>query len=81
LLGIAGETKEPPRLREFLGLYSDGLRLYRERKWDEAIGKFREALGANPGDYPASMYIARSEAFRETPPPPGWKGEFVMEKK
>jgi adenylate cyclase len=81
LLGIAGETKEPPRLREFLGLYDEGLKLYRERKWDEAIAKFRQALAAMPDDYPSSMYIARSEAFRETPPPAGWRGEFIMLRK
>ncbi|HLF15212.1 MAG TPA: adenylate/guanylate cyclase domain-containing protein [Bacteroidota bacterium] len=81
LMGITGETKEPPRLREFLQLYGEGLTLFRNREWDAAIGKFRGALGVRPDDYPASMYIARSESFRGIPPPPGWKGEFVMLKK
>ena len=81
LIGIAGETKEPPRLREFLGSYNEGLRLYRERKWDEAIAKFREALAVTPGDHPAAMYIARCEAFRASPPPAGWRGEYMMSRK
>jgi adenylate cyclase len=81
LIGIAGESKEPPRLREFLGFYEEGLRLYRERSWDGAIAQFRKALEVTPGDYPAAMYVSRSEAYREIPPPPGWRGEFVMLRK
>lgn len=81
LIGIAGETKEPPRLREFLASYAEGLALFRERRWDEAILRFRKALEARPGDYPAAMYIDRSGAYRDSPPPPGWKGEFVMTRK
>ncbi len=81
LLGIAGETKEPERLQEFLEGYNEGLKLFRKREWDAAIGKFRQALEAKPGDYPAAMYISRSEMFRAAPPPSGWVGEFVMVKK
>jgi adenylate cyclase len=81
LIGIAGESKEPPRLREFLGFYEEGLKLYRDRKWDEAIERFRLALAAKPGDHPAAMYVARSQTFRASPPPPEWRGEFVMLRK
>ena len=68
-------------MREFLGSYNEGLRLYRERKWDEAIARFREALAVTPGDHPAAMYIARCEAYRLSPPPAGWKGEYLMSRK
>ncbi len=81
LLGIRGETNEPGRLREFLGRYDEGLMLYRKREWDKAIAKFRQALESKPNDYPTTMYISRSEAFRATPPPAGWRGEFAMGKK
>ncbi len=81
LIGIPGETKERPRLGEFLALYGEGLGMYRNREWNAAIGKFREALAVMPDDYPATMYISRSEAFKLVPPPPDWKGEFVMLKK
>jgi adenylate cyclase len=81
LMGIAGETKEPPELAEFLALYNEGLRLYRNREWDSAIGKFGEALRVRPDDHPAAMYASRSRVFLENPPPAGWRGEFVMLKK
>jgi adenylate cyclase len=81
LIGIAGETAEPPRLREFLGLYDEGLRLYRRREWNAAIDRFNAALRVRPDDYPAEMYIARSETYRAAEPPAEWKGEFVMVKK
>jgi adenylate cyclase len=81
LIGIRGESAEPPELAEFLGLWNDGIGLHRKREWDAAIAKFEAALKLRPDDHPASMYVTRSELYRKTPPPPAWVGEFVMLKK
>jgi len=68
---------DPSRQKAF-DLYREGIALYRERKFDRAIGSFRGALALLPDDGPSTLYIERCEAFRASPPPPGWDGVFVM---
>ncbi|HJW29752.1 MAG TPA: adenylate/guanylate cyclase domain-containing protein, partial [Saprospiraceae bacterium] len=92
LLVVAGKT-EPIRVYELIGLinddishtnwkfveqYTQGLALYRQRRWNEAVAQFEQALEYWPNDYPTQMYIERSHMYRATPPPDDWNGVFVL---
>lgn len=63
---------------DFLPVFEEGLALYRQCLWDEAIAAFRRVLDMKPGDYPAQMYIKRCETLREDPPGEGWDCVFRM---
>ena len=70
------ETKK--RVLEF---YNKGLQLYKERKFEEALGLFRQAAEADPTDGPSKLYIGRCEVFIKESPPADWDGVFVMKTK
>jgi len=95
LLVVAGKTA-PIRVYELIGMkndtipfqqlqslefYATGLRLYRERHWQDAIGMFEKALHILPDDYPSQLYIDRSSAYLSSPPPADWNGVFVLQSK
>ena len=63
---------------ELLKFYNLGLAAYKQRKWDEAIRNFEEALRIYPGDGPSELYLERSKNYLETPPPDDWDGVFTM---
>lgn len=64
-----------------LKFYNAGIDAYKQRKWDEAITAFTEALKIRPDDGPSAIYRERSITFKETPPPDDWDGVFVMTEK
>jgi adenylate cyclase len=66
---------------ELLEFYNKGLDAYKQRKWDEAITAFTEALKIRPEDGPSALYLERSMIFKETPPPADWDGVYVMTEK
>ncbi len=68
-------TKEKEQM---LNYYNLGLTAYKQRKWDEAINAFEMALKATPGDGPSKLYLERSRAYKQTPPPDDWDGVFIM---
>jgi adenylate cyclase len=65
LLGDASEAL--PEIRQAVGAYHRGLALYREGKWDEAIGAFDRVIAGRPGDGPSLFYRARCEKQRTDP--------------
>jgi len=69
--GISSQWKE-----SFLNHYEEGLKRYRERKWEKAVEEFSSALKASPNDVTTRLYIKRCEMFSENPPPDEWKGIF-----
>ncbi|MHC4606479.1 MAG: adenylate/guanylate cyclase domain-containing protein, partial [Planctomycetota bacterium] len=77
LLGLKGmlSPEETQRARAF----EEALGLFRERKWDEARERFRPL--ADAGDAPAKVYVSLCGRCAAQPPPEGWQGEYVMEKK
>ena len=76
--GGAAQTVSMP---VWLARYEDGVRLYRERKFSEAMTEFKECLNRQPDDYLSSMYLKRCQALIENPPDESWNGVFVMTKK
>ncbi len=80
LVGLLGD-RIPDLTEQFINIYDNGLNLYRNKEWDEAILKFRQALELAPGDYPSQMYIERAETFKDFPPPDDWNGVFILQTK
>jgi adenylate cyclase len=70
-----------PNMPAVLNCFSEGIRQYRQRKWDLATKLFREALHLNPSDMTSAMYIQRCEHFKESPPAEDWSGVWVMTSK
>ena len=68
-------TKEKEELIKF---YNAGLIAYKQRRWDEAIKSFEEALKIVPGDGPSEIYLERAKKFKENPPSDDWDGVYVM---
>jgi len=92
LIQVKGKN-EPVRVYELLGtlqkelseeqrqsmeMYSEGLQLYRQRKWDESIAYMQQAASLDPECYPAQIYIQRSGLYKLNPPPSDWNGVFIM---
>jgi adenylate cyclase len=70
-----------PAAAALITLYGDGMRLYHERKFAEALAKFEEILKQYSGDGPSKIYRQRCEVFRDFPPPPDWDGVFEKRRK
>jgi len=70
-----------PNLMETVNHFQEGLQRYRQRQWDRAVQSFRKALDVNPADKICHMYIDRCELLKETPPPEGWDGVWIMDSK
>jgi adenylate cyclase len=92
LIQVKGKT-EPIKVFELLGtsdmqmtaeqkeameIYSEGLKLYRERKFDEAIAYMNQALQLDPTCRVADVYAQRAALYQLNPPPEDWNGVFVM---
>jgi tetratricopeptide (TPR) repeat protein len=59
-------------------LYNQGMTLYLQRNFSEALVFFEKALALDPEDGPSEEYVKRCKAFIQTPPGPDWDGVFVM---
>ncbi len=71
LLSPASEP-EPP----LVGLFATALKLYRERRWDEAREAFQAILDQFPTDRPSELYLERCGFFADNPPEEDWDGVF-----
>ena len=67
-----------PELEQLLKNYNEGLKLYREKKFNEALKYFKKALEIKPDDGPSQLYIDRCEMLIKNPPPGDWDGVFTM---
>jgi adenylate cyclase len=70
-----------PNLMDGVNYFRDGIAKYRSRKWDPAIGAFREVLRLNPDDKLSEIYIERCEQLKANPPGEEWNGVWVMTEK
>jgi adenylate cyclase len=62
----------------FIESFEKGLRLYRERQFDEALVFFEETLAMKPGDNPSLLYVERCKAMRDISLPDDWDGVCTM---
>jgi adenylate cyclase len=65
----------------FIAPFEQGLRAYRARRFDEAIGLFETVLTLKPGDNPSLLFIERCQMLKTSPPPTDWDGVWTMTSK
>ncbi len=70
-----------PNIVEVLSFFRDGLAKYRQKKWDQAMELFNQALSLNAEDKLSKLYLHRCEMLKASPPPEDWDGVWVMESK
>jgi len=79
LLGLKGSV--PAEKQSILDLYAEGLSLYKDRKWLEAIEVFGRIFELDPEDGPSLTYLERCLDYRINPPGPEWSGVHIMRSK
>ena len=77
VLGDRSEMTEPG----WLATYAEGIRLFRQRAFDEAHAKFTEVLAVNPGDWLSQEYVRRCEEYQVEAPEESWDGSYAMQTK
>lgn len=65
-------------MQQVLEHYNKGLKLYKMKKFEEAMAEFRKCLEWKSKDGPSLMYIERCENFIKNPPPADWDGVYTM---
>lgn len=93
LINVMGKI-EPIRIYELIGYredadasmiesleyYANGLKAYKNQRWDNAAVFFEKTLQIMPNDGPSKVMLARCKKFCQTPPK-SWNGVFTMETK
>jgi len=64
--------------RKTLEIFHNGLDLFEEKKWKEAMEVFSSALETVPEDGPSKTYISRCEEYLKNPPKESWDGVFNL---
>lgn len=73
----AGESIDP-QFEKAMAHYKRGMKLYRDRVFDDAIKEFETTLKLCPDDPPAQTYIGRCQEYRQAAPPDDWDGAYTM---
>ncbi|MDA8165085.1 MAG: adenylate/guanylate cyclase domain-containing protein, partial [Desulfobacteraceae bacterium] len=79
LLARKGELDD--QRRQMLALFNEGVRLYKERKWERAVEVFSRIIDLDPADGPALTYLERCLDFQVRPPGKHWDGVHIMKTK
>jgi adenylate cyclase len=79
LLARKGEL--PIEKRRVVGLYQEGLAVYKRRDFALSKDRFEAALALDPSDGPSKVYLQRSQEYTIAPPPPDWDGVYVLKSK
>lgn len=75
LIGLKGHISDSAcKARD---IYERALNDYFQRRFDDAILGFHEALDANPSDRAAQVLLTRCRVLAQAPPPREWSGVFV----
>ena len=67
-------------LNRVRGAYQKGVRLYRQRQWNEAPFYFEQVLARCPDDTPSQLYINRCRYYLDEPPAEDWDGVWILDK-
>ena len=70
-----------PNMIDSVGNFNNGMKLWKEAKWDEAIKQFEEALKGYDGDVPSKMFIERCNHMKANPPEGDWNGVWTLTSK
>ena len=79
---IADSPATDEKTAQAVELYSEGLELYRARRFAEAAAKFELVTGAlGQADEPSRVMAERSKHYVDAPPPLAWDGSVAMKEK
>jgi adenylate cyclase len=83
---MAHKGQLPPEQVQMRAVYHQGLELYRQQQWDEAIAKFTESekleeVFLRRPSTPSRVCIEHCEFFRDNPPGPDWDGSWALTSK
>ena len=78
---ITADEDVTPDLEKMTQAFTEGLGLYRGRRFEEALKAFENALGFVPGDGPSRVFSERCRWFSKNPPLESWDGVFTMKTK
>jgi adenylate cyclase len=70
-----------PCIEQVIELTHQGIDLYRQQRWQEAIESFNSAIRLNRKDELCKMYVCRCHYFIDHPPGETWDGVWVMTSK
>jgi len=62
-------------------IHNQGMKLYYNRSFAEAVQKFKEVLSILPNDFNAKNLLDRCTEYASNPPPENWNGVEVMKTK
>jgi adenylate cyclase len=66
-------------LNRVRGAYQKGVRLYRQRQWNEAPFYFEQVLERCPDDTPSQLHINRCRYYLDEPPGEDWDGVWILQ--
>lgn len=75
LICLSEEFNE--EIKEIIKNFEQGLKLYREKKFDKAVEFFKK----NEGDEPSKIFIERCKYFKQNPPEENWDFVWIMKEK
>jgi adenylate cyclase len=78
---LVGEGGVDDKKAELLKTFAEGLSFYHQRKFIEALERFKRCLSLNPLDPPSELYLERCQEYMISPPSPEWDGVYVMKTK
>ncbi len=80
---LIGPREQHQHRLVFVDAFHEGLKAFRAREWDEAMGHFTRAraLAGVDGDKCSDQYIAWSLEYQQHPPPAAWDGVRVATSK
>jgi adenylate cyclase len=67
--------------RQICATFSDALRVFKERSWDEAKDKFSQGACDSAADGPARFYMKLCERYKMNAPETAWQGVIPIEEK
>jgi adenylate cyclase len=70
-----------PRMDTAVPIFAEGLKLYRNRQWQQAIEAFDQLLSMRPEDGPSNLYVQRCRHYQQEPPADDWGGAWTMTSK
>lgn len=79
LIGKKGEISDMQN--EAIQLFSKGLKLYRDREFEQALSQFELVLKINSNDIAAQLYIERCQKLKSENPGVSWDGVFRLKEK
>lgn len=77
LIALA-DTSQSDIIRAFMSTFEQGLALYRNMAWDDALCKFEEVLALWGNDLATLTFIERCRAYQKNPPAPDWDGVWQL---